>query len=137
VSFALELDANMTDDRLIVPAIAVRVTDDALVVDLEDGRQVSAPLAWYPRLLHGTAKERANFEIGHYGIHWPDLDEDISVKGLLLGNKSGESQSSLKRWLDYRQKGKKVPVKTLPWPAWAKKELQSAGRVNKKRASRK
>jgi hypothetical protein len=107
-------------DRLNAPAAAVRVTDDALIVDLEDGRQVSAPLVWYPRLLHGTRKERANLEIGYYGIHWPDLDEDISIRGLLLGNKSGESQSSLNRWLSYREKGKKVPVKTLPLPSWAK-----------------
>ncbi len=114
------MNISVEDERLIVPAAAVRVTDDALIVDLEDGRQVSAPLVWYPRLLHSTPKERANFEIGHYGIHWPDLDEDISVKGLLLGNKSGESSKSLKRWLSYHKKGKKVPVKTLPLPAWAK-----------------
>ncbi len=118
------MNISVEDERLIVPATFVRVTDDALIVDLEDGRQVSAPLVWYPRLLHGTPKERARFEIGHYGIHWPDLDEDISVKGLLLGNKSGESARSLQRWLDYRARGKKVPVKTLPLPAWAKQALK-------------
>jgi len=111
---------SVEDDRLIVPASAARVTEDALVVDLEDGRQVSAPLVWYPRLLHGTRSERGVFEIGHYGIHWPKLDEDISIKGLLLGNKSGESQASLSRWLAARQAGKRVPVKTAPLPAWAR-----------------
>jgi hypothetical protein len=118
------VNISVEHDRLIVPATSLRVTDDALIVDLEDGRQVSAPLVWYLRLLHGTPRERARFEIGHYGIHWPDLDEDISIKGLLLGNKSGESSASLKRWLDYRARGRKVPVKTLPLPAWAKKELK-------------
>jgi hypothetical protein len=118
------MNISVEDERLIIPAAAVRVTDDALIVDLEDGRQISAPLVWYPRLLHGTPRERSNFEIGHYGIHWPDLDEDISIKGLLLGNKSGESQKSLNRWLEYRQRGKKVPVKTLPLPDWAKAALR-------------
>ena len=114
------MSISVEDDRLVVPATAARVTNDAIIVDLEDGRQVSAPLAWYPRLLHGTPKERANFQIGHYGIHWPDLDEDISIKGLLLGSKSGESQKSLGRWLAVRQQGKTIPVKTGPLPAWAR-----------------
>jgi hypothetical protein len=127
------VNISVEDERLIAQAMAVRVTDDALIVELEDGRQVSAPLAWYPRLLHGTAKERDHFEIGHYGVHWPDLDEDISVKGLLLGNKSGESQSSLKRWLEYRHKGKKAPVKTLPLPAWAKGHSGKSGKSHTKR----
>jgi hypothetical protein len=63
-------------------------------------------LAWYPRLQHGTAKERQNFEVGSVGIHWPDLDEDISYRGLLLGRKSGESPESFKFWLDAKRKGK-------------------------------
>lgn len=85
-------------------AVSVEVTGEALVVDLDDGRTVSAPLAWYPRLLHGTAQERENWRlIGRgEGIHWPDLDEDISVEGLLAGRRSGESQRSLKRWLEGR-----------------------------------
>jgi hypothetical protein len=98
------------------------VTDDSLIVELEDGRTVSTPLAWYPRLMHGTPKERANSQIGPYGIHWPDLDEDLSIKGMLLGNKSGESNASLSRWLEARRKGKTPSVKTLPLPAWAKQK---------------
>ncbi|THJ20525.1 MAG: DUF2442 domain-containing protein [Nitrospira sp. CG24E] len=80
------------------------VTDDALRVDLSDGRTISAPLAWYPRLLHGTKKERKNWRVigKGYGIHWHDLDEDISVENLLLGQASGESQASLERWLSTR-----------------------------------
>jgi len=79
----------------------VTVTEDALIVDLTDGRTVSVPLAWYPRLLYGTPKERNNWRlIGKgEGIHWPDLDEDISIENVVLGKPSGESQRSFKRWL--------------------------------------
>jgi hypothetical protein len=86
-------------------AISVKVTDDTLSVDLEDGRTILVPIVWYPRLAHGTPDERANFQISSagYGIHWPDLDEDIGVEGLLLGKKSVESPSSLERWLGRRQ----------------------------------
>ncbi|HEX8843277.1 MAG TPA: DUF2442 domain-containing protein [Pyrinomonadaceae bacterium] len=82
----------------------VVVTNDTLAVDLIDGRTISVPLAWYPRLLHGTPEERSNWRfIGDKeGIHWPELDEDISVENLLLGKPSGESQSSFKRWLEKR-----------------------------------
>lgn len=82
----------------------VLVTEDALVVDLADGRSVSVPLAWFPRLLHGSAEERAKWRLigGGAGMHWPDLDEDISVESLLAGRKSGESPESLKRWLARR-----------------------------------
>ena len=80
------------------------VTEDNLIVDLSDGRSISVPLAWFPRLLHGTAEERNNWRwIGDgEGIHWPDLDEDISVENLLLGKASGESQDSFRRWLETR-----------------------------------
>lgn len=82
----------------------VKVTRDALRVDLSDGRTISVPLTWYPRLLHGTSDERKNWcLIGKgQGIHWEDLDEDVSVDGLLSGHASGESQSSLKKWLERR-----------------------------------
>jgi hypothetical protein len=65
----------------------VTVTKDTLALELADGRTVTAPLAWYPRLLHGTARERSNWRLigGGEGIHWPDLDEDISVENVLLG----------------------------------------------------
>jgi hypothetical protein len=85
-------------------AQSVSVTDDTLSVDLSDGRSISVPLAWFPRLLHGTPEERDNwrFVAGGEGVHWPDLDEDVSVEGLLAGRRSGESQSSFKRWLEKR-----------------------------------
>jgi hypothetical protein len=98
------------EPELDVSATEVRVSADELSVELEDGRSVTVPIAWYPRLQHGTAKERQNFEVGSYGIHWPDLDEDISYRGILLGRKSGESSESLKFWLDARKKGKKVTL---------------------------
>lgn len=85
-------------------ALDVNVADDTLTVDLADGRTLSVPIAWYPRLLHGTPEERRNWRLigDGVGIHWPDLDEDISVEGLLLGRQSGESQKSLQRWLERR-----------------------------------
>ena len=71
-----------------------------------DGRTISVPLAWYPRLLYGTPEERQNWRlIGRgVGIHWPDLDEDLSVEGLILGRPSNESPQSLQRWLQQRSK---------------------------------
>jgi len=79
----------------------VTLTDETLAVDLTDGRTISVPLAWYPRLLHASPAERANWRLvgDREGIHWPDLDEDVSVESLLAGKRSGESQSSLKKWL--------------------------------------
>ena len=81
------------------------VTEDTLTVDLEVGRTISVPIGWYPRLAHGTPAERNHFEISAagYGIHWPDVDEDIGVEGLLLGKKSTKSADSLSRWLERRK----------------------------------
>jgi hypothetical protein len=83
----------------------VLVDEDALSVDLEDGRTIAVPIGWYPRLAYGTPQERANWQISGagYGIHWPDLDEDIGVEGLLLGRKSSESAASFERWIQNRR----------------------------------
>ena len=84
----------------------VEVTEDTLVVSLADGRTIIVPLAWFPRLWYGTPEERAYFEIigdGNY-IHWPDLDEDLSVTGILAGRHSKENPESLKKWLNARNK---------------------------------
>lgn len=83
----------------------VTVTDEVLSVELSDGRALLVSLVWLPRLVHATAGERANWRlIGRgQGIHWEDLDEDLSVAGLLAGRPSGESQTSLKKWLASRQ----------------------------------
>ena len=91
--------------EILVPnALSVRITEDTLSVDLTDGRTISVPLSWYPRLAHGTKKERENWcLIGQGdGIHWEDLDEDISVEGFIAGRPSGESQESFRRWLERR-----------------------------------
>lgn len=93
----------MTESHVSI-AIKVETTKDSLIVDLEDGRTISAPLGWYPRLHHGTEKERGNWRlIGKgEGIHWPELDEDISVENLLMAKHSGETQKSFKKWLESR-----------------------------------
>ena len=82
----------------------VSLSEDSLTVDLVDGRTIIVPLLWYPRLWYGTREEREHFEIIGDGtlIQWPDLDEDLSISGLLAGRQSGESQRSLKRWLEER-----------------------------------
>ena len=87
-----------------VRAQSLVVTEDNLIVELSDGRSITVPLAWYPRLIHGTTEERNNWRwIGdREGIHWPQLDEDISVENLILGQPSGESQDSFRRWLEKR-----------------------------------
>jgi hypothetical protein len=99
----------LVDEPRAVTGENVKVTTNTLLVELSDGRTITAPLAWFPRLLHGTAKERNHWRfIGRgEGIHWPDLDEDISVEGLVLGKPSGESQPSLARWLEKRGQRRK------------------------------
>ncbi len=86
-------------------AESVRFSEDAMIVVLDDGRTLSVPLAWYPRLLHGTQPEREEYELigDGEGIHWPQLDEDISVEGLLAGKRSAESDASLARWMETRR----------------------------------
>ena len=86
----------------------ITITEDTLTVELSDGRTISIPLAWYPHLLHGTPVERNTWRlIGNgEGIHWPDLDEDISVENLVFGRPSGESQHSFKQWLEKRAANK-------------------------------
>ena len=90
------------------PALAERVTvsDDSLTVDLVDGRSIAVPLAWYPRLVNATPTERTHWQlIGRgEGVHWPDLDEDISIENLLSGIRSGESQRSFNQWLASRSR---------------------------------
>ncbi|NCJ07278.1 DUF2442 domain-containing protein [Synechococcales cyanobacterium C] len=96
---------SLTIELSEIPMIQrVIVTDDTLSSDLSDGRTISVPLAWYPRLLHGSIEERNDWRfIGSgSGIHWNQLDEDISVTNLILGQPSGESQKSFQRWLSSR-----------------------------------
>ena len=86
-------------------ARSVTVSEESLTVDLADGHTIIVPLVWYPRLWHGKPAERNHFEIfgdGTY-IHWPDLDEDLTVSGLMAGLPSRENPKSLKRWLKQRK----------------------------------
>jgi len=90
----------------------VRVTDSTLNVYLKDGRLLSCPLAWFPRLLHGTPAERNHYELSgdENVIHWPELDEDIELAGLFEGGRSAEGETSLRRWLLSRQERAKAKV---------------------------
>jgi hypothetical protein len=100
----------------IPKALNVTVKKDALSVDLSDGRTIVVPLEWFPRLVHATPAVRGKWRLigrGH-GIHWEDLDEDISVEGLLAGRPSGESQTSLRKWLRGRQSKKIKPSRKAP-----------------------
>lgn len=120
-------------DETPVPVQDVRLTSKALEVVLRDGRTLSVPLQWYPRLAHGSPRERQRWRLigGGIGIHWPDLDEDISISGLLAGLPSGESATSLKQWLTSRRR---PPIKALQPSSRARR----AGRKpkNKPRAAR-
>lgn len=89
-----------------IPTIEnVKVTGNTIRADLSDGRTIVVPIAWFPRLAHGTPRERGNWRLvgKGFGIHWEDLDEDISVENLLLGKASGESQSSFRKWMESRR----------------------------------
>jgi len=92
-------------ERREATAESITITKDTLTVHLTDGRTLSVPLAWYPRLLQGNTKERSRWRLiaRGEGIHWPDLDEDVSVENLLFGSPSGESQESFRRWLANRK----------------------------------
>lgn len=89
---------------------SVEFTEHSMVLGLTDGRTVSVPLTWYPRLNHGSLAERTHWELigDGEGIHWPDLDEDISLAGILAGRPSAESQTSLKRWLQRRAQSREL-----------------------------
>ena len=91
-------------DVLTAAVLDVVVTEETLRVELSDGRKLSVPTGWYPRLVYATDEERGDWTIidGGRGIHWPRLDEDVSLEGLLAGRGSGEGQLSLKRWLEAR-----------------------------------
>ena len=104
-----------TTEVSVPEAMTIAVTEDTLTAELSDGRTILVPLAWYPRLVHATPEERSNWELigGGQGIHWPDLDEDISVEGLLAGRKSGESHQSFQQWLEAKREGRGLTLYEL------------------------
>ena len=99
----------------IPDVINVDVSEDTSTVDLSDGRTIAVPIDWFPRLVHATQSERSNWRLigSGEGINWPDLDEDISVEGLLAGRKSGESRSSFSRWLEAKRAGRGLTLSDL------------------------
>lgn len=117
---------NISTVEVRVPeAMTITVTEDTLTAELSDGRTISVPLAWYPRLVHATPRERDNWELigAGEGIHWPDLDEDLSVEGLLAGRPSGEGRESFKRWLEAKRAGRPLTLDAL----FEKKREQTGG----------
>lgn len=102
--------SSMHERELEVEATSARVTDDSLIVELEDGRTISSPLVWYPRLVYAKRRDRNKVEVNGLSLHWPELDEDLSIRGIILGRKSGESPESLEFWLKNYRAGKKVTL---------------------------
>lgn len=86
-------------------AVHVQISEDNMHVSLSDGRVVSVPISWYPRLSQALPQHRELWEFigGGHGIHWPELDEDISIENILLGQPSGESASSFQKWKEWYQ----------------------------------
>ncbi len=104
-----------TDKRSEVLATNLRFSQESLIVDLADGRSVTLPLSWYPRLVHATKQERENWEMlfDGEGFHWPDLDEDLSVDGFVKGRPSGEGKRSFERWLKAKNEGRGLTIPEL------------------------
>ena len=102
----------LTVEIEVPEATNLKVTEETLTAQLTDGRVISVPLAWYPRLVHATQEERNNWEIFGEGMffHWPDLDEDLSIEGMLGGWASRESQGSFNRWLEAKRAGLPVTI---------------------------
>jgi hypothetical protein len=127
--------ANRQTDVL---ATYVVVGDDSLTVTLGDGRQLVLPLEWYPRLKQGTPAERNNWRLvgDGVGIHWPDLDEDLSTESFLAGRKSGEGPKSLRRWRSYRARGEKQPIPGYPLPPGAERALATVLSSQEKKDSK-
>lgn len=121
------MTTSTAEANLEVEATNVIVTPHYLTVDLADGRIISLPLSWFPRLMHGTPAERANVEILDDALFWPDLNEGLSIKGLLFGRRSGESPASLQRWLDRRARGEKEVIQTIPLSPEDAEELTKMG----------
>ena len=109
--------------------MTIKVTDDTLTAELADGRTISVPLAWYPRLVHATQGERDNWELigTGEGIHWPDLDEDLSIEGFLAGWPSGENQWSFNQWLEAKREGRGLTIPELN--AYEEQRRQREGNV--------
>ena len=109
-----------TDRRETARIVDAEVKEDELTVHLEDGRSVTTPVEWYPRLAFATPEERQDFEITGRGrgLHWPQLDEDLSVKGMLAGWPSGEGPRSLKGWKAAMEERRRLRADGEEPPPW-------------------
>jgi hypothetical protein len=98
------MSTSIDNNKKLVRAVTVEISNDTLFVDLNDGRRIGVPLEWFPRLKQGNSDERKRWRLIGYGegIHWEDLDEDINVEDLLAGRASAESEKSFKKWLQNR-----------------------------------
>ena len=105
----------LPSEAITPKAEGVLITEEELQAKLSDGSTVSVPLAGYPRLVHATPEERDNWQlVGQgQGVRWPDLDEDVSVEGLIARRRSGESQRSFERWLEAKRGGRSVLLYNL------------------------
>ncbi len=119
-----------TDNRTEVLAKNLHFADESLTVELVDGRTITVPLSWYPRLVHATQQERENWEmlLNGEGFHWPDLNEDLSVDGFIKGRPSGESKRSFARWLKAKQEGRGLTIAELN--AYDEAQSQSLAQVD-------
>lgn len=118
------MTSSIADAAFEVRARSVSVTDRTITVNLEDGRSISVPADWYPRLKHATPQERANYEISEFGIEWPDVEADFSIRGILLGRRSGENPACFRYWLQNRKRGKRVTV--MEWLELRRKARSSS-----------
>ena len=118
---------NTSTDSNLIRVVSVRVTADKLEVHFEDGRTHGLPLAWYPRLQHGTPKERNTWQLNGKGrgVHWPLLDEDLSAEGLLAGWRSREGSLSFERWLNARVPSR--PSRRLKLKAPQRRKVATSG----------
>jgi len=111
---------NTVDRHETARILDAEIHEDALTVHLEDGRSVTTPLEWYPRLAFATSEERQKFEIAGRGrgLHWPMLDEDLSVKGMLSGTPSAEGPRSLKGWKEALKERRRLRAEGEEPPPW-------------------
>ena len=108
----------------VPPATTVVVTDTTLTVELEDGRTISVPTAWYPRLAFGTKEEREKWTLSSVGIHWECLDEDISIAGLLEGLPSNENPALIEKWKKTRKNVYEFTANEHPVKAVAEEQAE-------------
>lgn len=118
------MSSSQTASEPGVQAVGVQVTDATITVNLEDGRTLIFPTDWLPRLKYATEEERQNVEIGLWGIAWPDVEADASIRGLLAGQKSAENPACFEFWLENRKQGKRVTV--IDWLAKRRNEKKEA-----------